>query len=98
MSKIQIPGAKALEDTKTHVYRFQIPSESSNRLYTVSKRLASDEWECECPGWIHKKPGKPRGCKHLKSMMPSLILLESEKAEPKMIESEKEKKGRKIQI
>jgi len=105
MSKIQIqiPGAKALEDTKTHIYRFQIPSESSNKLYTVAKRIATDEWECECLGWIHKKPGKPRGCKHLRAMLPDLMRIAAENEKPKMIESEstesKEKKtGRKIQI
>ena len=62
-----------LADNKTHLNRFEINSASSDRVYIVAQAKASGEWQCSCPGWIMKRPGKPRGCKHLKAMMPVLL-------------------------
>jgi predicted nucleic acid-binding Zn finger protein len=65
-------GGVLLADNKTHTNRIEIKSESSNRLYIVSQAKASGEWQCSCPGWVIKRPGKPRGCKHLRAMQPAL--------------------------
>ena len=66
------PGAVALPESGTHANRMEIRSESSDRLYVVSQAKSSGEWQCSCPGWIMKRPGKPRGCKHLTAMAPAL--------------------------
>lgn len=63
-------GAKLLPDSKTHRTRIEIRSESSNRLYVVSRRNDSKEWECSCPGWTRHSPRRP--CKHLRTMAPVL--------------------------
>jgi len=68
----QTTGLKILGDTATHKARMEIKSESSNRLYLVSFRPSLQQWECSCPAWCMKKAGKPRGCKHLKNMLPAL--------------------------
>ena len=71
-------GLTILEDNKTHTNRMEVRSESSNRLYVVSQAKASGEWQCSCPGWIMKRAGKPRGCKHLGAMMPALAGVKAE--------------------
>jgi hypothetical protein len=68
-------GISFLADNKTHQFRFEIPSASNDRLYVVAMSKSSLEWQCSCPGWIMKRPGKPRGCKHLKALLPSLAQL-----------------------
>lgn len=101
VKSLTIPGGKALEDNSSHTNRFEIRSESSNRLYIVSQSKSTGEWQCGCPGWIIKKPGKERTCKHLQALMP--LLQEAQNPAPKRIaaaESEpapKKKTGRKIQ-
>ena len=70
-------GLKVLEDNKTHANRLEIKSESSNRLYVVAQAKSDGEWQCSCPGWVMKRAGKPRGCKHLKVMMPALAAVET---------------------
>lgn len=77
MSKQLVTTAKALggnmlAPTTTHAIRIEIKSASSDRLYVVALSNATGEWQCSCPGWCMKKPGKPRGCKHLKAMQPAL--------------------------
>lgn len=71
-------GLTILEDNKTHMNRMEVRSESSNRLYVVSQAKASGEWQCSCPGWVMKRPGKPRGCKHLNAMLPALAGVKTE--------------------
>lgn len=61
-------GLGVLPDNKTHTNRFEIPSSSSSRVYTIAMRVSTGEWECSCPGWVLKKPGRPRGCQHLTAM------------------------------
>lgn len=76
-------GGSALTDNKTHVNRIEIRSASSNRVYVVALSRSTGEWECSCPGWILKKAGKERTCKHLQEMLPSLKqIAESPKALP----------------
>ena len=65
-------GAVLLPDNGSHENRMEIRSESSNRIYIVAQSKSSGEWQCSCPGWVMKKPGKERGCKHLKAILPAL--------------------------
>lgn len=69
--------ANFLPDTQTHENRMEIKSASSNRIYVVAQSKSTGEWQCSCPGWVLKKAGKERTCKHLETMMPSLINLEN---------------------
>lgn len=73
-------GVELLPDTKLHHHRFHIKSSSSDALYVVSQKTSTGEWQCACPGWIYKKPGRERGCKHLTAMMPALMLISSTSA------------------
>lgn len=43
--------------------RFEIRSESSNRIYIVAQHKTKRHWACSCPGWRTQ-----RKCKHLASM------------------------------
>ncbi len=61
-----------LPDNKTHQFRFQIKSESSDRLYIVAQTKLSEQWQCSCPGWI-----RYRNCKHLKNLLPLLSQISS---------------------
>lgn len=57
------PGAVALPDNDQWEMRFEIKSESSNRVYTVARNKKTQHWGCSCPGYCaHRK------CKHLRSM------------------------------
>jgi hypothetical protein len=95
--KITIAGTTALEDNSTHTNRFEIYSETSNRVYVVAQSKSTGEWGCSCPGWCIKRQGKERDCKHLKALLP--ILLAAENTEVKKISSSsKPTKKRKIQI
>jgi hypothetical protein len=66
------PGAVALPDNQSHTNRMEISSQTSDRIYVVAQAKSSGEWQCSCPGWIMKKPGRERSCKHLKAMLPAL--------------------------
>lgn len=60
---IHISRELALPDTDLWQFRFQVQSESSNRLYTVSQHKKLRHWGCSCPGWkAHRK------CKHLEAL------------------------------
>ncbi len=69
-----IPGVVALPDNNSHQNRLEIASQSSDRVYVVAQSKNTGEWQCSCPGWVIKRPGKERSCKHLKSMLPMLEL------------------------
>lgn len=58
-------GLNLLPDTKQWINRFEINSESSNRIYVVAQRANLSEWGCSCMGWK-----RYRKCKHLSSIMP----------------------------
>jgi len=52
-----------LPDNAQWTNRFDIKSESSNRLYRIAQNKRGRYWGCSCPGWIgHRK------CKHLKAL------------------------------
>lgn len=76
---VKASGGALQEDNKTHTNRIEIRSESSNRLYIVAQARISGEWQCSCPGWVMKKAGKERGCKHLKAVMPLLAATTEQK-------------------
>ncbi len=40
--------------------RFEIRSESSNRIYVISQNIKKRHWGCSCPSWRVR-----RSCKHL---------------------------------
>jgi hypothetical protein len=58
-----IPAEMRLADNDQWQFRFQIQSESSNRLYTIAQHKTKKHWGCDCPGWKRFKH-----CKHLTSM------------------------------
>ena len=43
--------------------RFEINSETSDRVYIVSQNKKTGEWGCSCPGWRVR-----RYCKHLRTL------------------------------
>jgi len=65
-------GGELLPDNGQYTNRMEIRSSSSDKLYIVAQRKSDDEWCCGCPGWIFKKKGQERNCKHLKVLRPLL--------------------------
>lgn len=61
-----------LPDNKSHTNRFEIASESSDKIYIVAQAKSSGQWQCSCPGWIYH-----RKCKHLRSLEPVFAKLEA---------------------
>lgn len=61
--KVNIPEDRRMSDNAQYTNRFQIKSESSERLYTIAQSKSGLWWACSCPGWIRHK-----SCKHLESM------------------------------
>jgi hypothetical protein len=57
------PGTIKLADNAQWTNRFEIRSESSNRVYVVSQNKAGRHWGCSCMGWI-----RYRHCKHLAAL------------------------------
>lgn len=52
-----------LPDKGNWINRFEIKSESSNRVYVVAQDKNKKHFGCSCPGWkIH------RTCKHLRAL------------------------------
>ena len=50
-----------LPDNKQWTNRFEVGSDSSDRVYVIAQRRdGSRVWACSCPGWI-----RWRKCKHL---------------------------------
>lgn len=56
-----------LPDNKLYTNRFEIKSESSDRLYIVAQNKATGNWSCSCMGWLRN-----RKCKHLTALLPLL--------------------------
>jgi hypothetical protein len=52
-----------LPDNSQYTNRFEIRSESSNRIYVVAQHKTSRWWACSCPGWV-----RFRKCKHLSAL------------------------------
>ena len=53
-------GSIALPDNDQWTNRFEIRSESSNRIYVVTQNKKTGKCGCSCPGYLSK-----RKCKHL---------------------------------
>lgn len=57
---LRIVGLDVLPDNDQWTNRFEIHSESSDRVYVISQNKKKRHWGCSCPAWrIHRK------CKHL---------------------------------
>lgn len=60
---LRIPQEVILPDNKQWTNRFEIHSESSNRVYVIAQHIQGRYWGCSCPGWIRYKR-----CKHLDAL------------------------------
>jgi len=61
--KLDISNKDQLPDNKQWTNRFEIFSESSDRVYTIAQHKEKRYWGCSCPAWrIHRK------CKHLMAL------------------------------
>ena len=67
-----------LPDNEQWTNRMAISGSTGNR-YIIARRKGTKKWGCSCPGWVFKRPGKPRKCRHLTTMMPYLKQLASGK-------------------
>ena len=52
-----------LPDNKLWKNRFEIHSETSNRVYVIAQNIEKGHMGCSCPGWR-----RYRNCKHLSSL------------------------------
>ena len=52
---------------------WRYPSSSSDKVYTVQRRV-DGLVSCDCPGWVVKRAGRPRSCKHTKQVVVALGL------------------------
>ena len=60
IATIRVDRSVMLPDNDQWENRFEIRSETSNRVYTVAQHKRGRYWGCSCPGWkAHRK------CKHL---------------------------------
>lgn len=60
---LKVDYSVILPDNEQWQNRFEIESESSNRVYVISQNKKKRHWGCSCPAWrIHRK------CKHLTSL------------------------------
>jgi hypothetical protein len=66
-----------LPDTKTHVNRFLVRSEKSDRTYVVSQRRGKRKWLCGCFDFLVNRKQKSN-CKHLRPMVKTLRALQKE--------------------
>jgi hypothetical protein len=57
---IYISKEVALPDNDKWQFRFEIRSQSSNRVSTIAQNRKGRFWGCSCPGWKTR-----RRCKHL---------------------------------
>lgn len=60
---LRVPPDTRLPDTDQWVNRFEIRSETSDRVYVVAQHRTKRHWGCECPGWR-----RWRKCRHLAAM------------------------------
>lgn len=65
---VTVPAERSLPDNTQYTHRFHVKSASTGDLYTIAQHKNRRTWGCNCKGWIYKKPGKPRCCKHLESL------------------------------
>lgn len=45
----------------------QVPSQTSQAVYTVTRHVSTGAWSCTCPSWRFQRGrnGESRSCKHL---------------------------------
>jgi hypothetical protein len=60
---IYVRQEMVLPDTDQWQFRFNIESESSDRMYTIAQHKGKRHWGCSCPGWK-----RHRTCKHLEAL------------------------------
>lgn len=60
---IQIPSEMMKPDNDQWTNRFEIRSETSNRIYIIAQHKTKRHWACSCPGWK-----RYRNCKHLRAL------------------------------
>ncbi|WP_333887351.1 SWIM zinc finger family protein [Sphingobacterium siyangense] len=60
---IRISQAVSLPDTDQWQLRFEVESETSNRVYVIAQNKKKKHWGCSCPGWRRN-----RTCKHLAAL------------------------------
>ncbi|MBN8852654.1 MAG: SWIM zinc finger family protein [Sphingobacteriales bacterium] len=57
---LRISADVALPDNHQWQFRFEVKSETSDRVYIISQNKKRRFWACSCPGWK-----RHRKCKHL---------------------------------
>jgi hypothetical protein len=60
---IRVPQSALLPDNGQWTNRFEIRSESSDRIYRIAQNKSGRHWGCSCPAWCHR-----RKCKHLDAL------------------------------
>ena len=60
---LRINSDVALPDNDKWQFRFEVESETSNRLYTIAQHKTKKHWGCSCMAWK-----RYRHCKHLDSL------------------------------
>jgi hypothetical protein len=55
--------ALTLPDSDQWQFRFEIHSETSDRVYVIAQNKRKKHWACSCPGWKRN-----RKCKHLSAI------------------------------
>ena len=63
LPELSIKNKVALPDKGQWQNRFEIESESSNRVYVIAQHKTERHWGCSCPGWRIR-----RHCKHLNAL------------------------------
>ena len=70
---LKAQGLEILPDNNQYKNRFNIKSETSNRLYVIAQRVSDGAITCSCPGWRNAKDGHHnRTCKHTRTLAPLL--------------------------
>lgn len=59
----EIPDRDRLPDNAEWTNRFEIRSETSNRVYVIAQHRDHRHWGCSCPSWRTR-----RQCKHLSAL------------------------------
>ncbi len=57
---ITVSKSDILPDNDQWKNRFEIKSETSNRIYVIAQNKKKNHWGCSCPSWRVR-----RSCKHL---------------------------------
>lgn len=63
LPEVYIPRQVALPDNDQWQNRFEVRSESSNRIYIIAQNKKKRHWGCSCMGYK-----RYRKCKHLESI------------------------------